>query len=170
MFTTVLLNLKYKTFIIQIATLSADLGDKLHPLKKAQITHLKADEALIEVFSKYIDFADIFLSRLAIELLEYTRINNHAIELIDDWQLFYGFIYSFGLLELEILKIYIENNLANNFIWPFKSSARALIFFDKKPNKSLWLYIDYQGFNNLIRKNCYLISLIRLLFNWLGWA
>ncbi len=39
----------------------------MHLSKKAQITHLKADEALREVPNKYADFADIFLPKLAIE-------------------------------------------------------------------------------------------------------
>lgn len=41
------------------------------------------------VYNKYIDFADVFLFNLATEFLEYMRINNQAIELIDNKQLFY---------------------------------------------------------------------------------
>ena len=48
--------------------------------KKAQIAHLKADEAFIKVFNKYGNFEDIFSSKLAIELPKYTRINDYAIE------------------------------------------------------------------------------------------
>ncbi len=82
-------------------------------------------------------------------------INNHIIKLVDDQQLPYGPIYSLDPIELETLKAYINNNLANDFIKPSKSSVGALIFFDKKPDKSLQLYIDYQGLNNLIIKNWY---------------
>ena len=56
----------------------------MHPLKKAQIAHLKADKALTKVFSKYVDFADVFLPKLVTEFLEHTRINNHAIKLVDN--------------------------------------------------------------------------------------
>ncbi len=56
----------------------------MHPSKSAQIAHLKTDKALSEVPNKYADFADVFLSKLAAELLEHIRINNHAMELIDD--------------------------------------------------------------------------------------
>ena len=48
-------------------------------------------------------------------------------------------------MELEILKTYIENNLANGFIRPSKSPAGASILFDKKPDGSLRLCVDYQG-------------------------
>ena len=68
-------------------------------------------------------------------------------------------------MELKILKTYIENNLANSFIKSFNSFARAPIFFDKKPDKSLRLYIDYQDLNNLTIKNCYLLFLIRKLLS-----
>lgn len=71
-------------------------------------------------------------------------------------------------MELEILKIYIENNLVNSFISPSKSSARVPIFFDKKQNGSLWLYINYQGLNNLTIKNHYPLPLVKELLDWLG--
>ena len=69
-------------------------------------------------------------------------------------------IYSLGLIELKILKTYIENNLANNFIRLSKSFIRVPIVFDKKSDKSLRLYINNQGFNNLIIKNWYFLPLI----------
>ena len=91
----------------------------MHPSKKAQIAHLKADEAPTKVLSKYADFADVFSPKLAVDLPKQTKINDHAIKLIDNWQPPYGPIYSLGLMELEILKAYIKYNLANNFIRPF---------------------------------------------------
>ncbi len=56
----------------------------MYLLKKAQIAHLKANKALTKVPNKYADFADVFLPKLAVEFLKQTRINDHAIELIDD--------------------------------------------------------------------------------------
>ena len=38
----------------------------------------------MKVFNNYIDFADILSSKLAIEFLKHTQINNDVIELIDD--------------------------------------------------------------------------------------
>ncbi len=132
----------------------------MHPSKRAQIAHLKVDEAPTKVPSEYANFADVFLPKLAAELSEHTGINDHAIELVDDWQPPYGSIYSLGPMELETLKAYIENNLANGFIRPSKSPAGALIFFDKKPDGSLRLCIDSQGLNNLTIKNRYPLSLV----------
>ena len=121
------------------------------------------------MLSKYTDFADIFSSKLAAKLLEY-GINNYAIDLVDDWQPSYGSIYSLWPVELEIFKVYIKNNLANSFIRPFKFFARAPIFFNKKPNGSLRLCMDYWNFNNLTIKKWYLLSLVRELLDQLDRA
>ena len=56
----------------------------MHPLKGAQIVHLKVDKVFIKVPNKYTDFTDIFLLKLDIEFLVHTKINDHAIELIDN--------------------------------------------------------------------------------------
>ncbi len=142
----------------------------MHPSRRAQIAHLKADEVFSKVSSEYADFANVFLLKLATELLEYTGINDHTIELLDDWQPLYGPIYSLRPMKLEILKAYIENNLANNFIRPSKSPARASIFFDKKPDGSLRLCVDYQDLNNLAIKNWYPLCLVGESLDWLGRA
>lgn len=78
--------MRYEVFIVYIAALniSFDLGNNVYPSKKAQIAHLKINKVLTKVFSKYTDFEDIFLPKLIIKLPEHTRINNYAIELVDD--------------------------------------------------------------------------------------
>ncbi len=142
----------------------------MYPSRKIQIAHLEADEAFIKVLSKYVDFVDIFSLKLAAKLPKYTRINDHAIELIDNWQPLYGFIYSLKLVELEILKAYIKNNLANSFIRPSKSPAGALILFDKKSDKSLKLGMEYCGLKNLIIKNWYPLPLVKKSLDRLIWT
>ena len=169
-FATVTLDLEHKAFIIYIATLSVKSGNEMHPLKKTQIAYLKIDEASSKVPCKYADFADVFLLKLATEFPKYIRINNPTIKLVDDWQPPYNLIYSLGPLELETLKAYIKNNLANDFIRLSKSFARTSIFFDKKPNSCLRLCVDYWGLNNLTIKNRYLLPLIGESLNWLDWA
>ena len=142
----------------------------MYPSRKAQIAHLKADKAPTKVSSKYADFIDVFLLKLAIKLLKYTRINNYAIELVDNQQPLYDPIYSLRPVELEMLKTYIENNLASNFIRPCKSLMRVSIFFDKKLDGSLRLCKNFLGLNNLIIKNSYPLFLVGKSLNWLGWA
>ena len=77
-------NLEHKIFIVHIVILNIDSSDEIYPSKKAQIAHLKANEAFFKVLSKYADFADVFLLKLIAELLNYIRINNHTIKLIND--------------------------------------------------------------------------------------
>ena len=70
--------------MVYIVTLNKDLDDEMHPLKRAQIAHLKANEVFTKVSNKYANFADIFSSKLAVELHKHTRINDYIIELMDD--------------------------------------------------------------------------------------
>ncbi len=56
----------------------------MHPSRRAQIAHLKADEDPTKVSSEYADFVAVFSPKLATELSEHTRINDHAIKLVDD--------------------------------------------------------------------------------------
>ena len=63
-------------------------------------------------------------------------------------------------MEVETLKTYIETHLKTGFIRPSKSPAGAPILFDKKPDGSLRLCVDYRGLNNLTIKNRYPLPLI----------
>ena len=79
------LNLKHETLVVCVAALSVNSANEVHPSKRAQITHLKADKAApTKVLSKYADFADVFLAKLATKLPEYARINNHAIKFLNN--------------------------------------------------------------------------------------
>ena len=147
-FAAAALDPKHEALVVHLTALNVDLDNEVHPSKKAQIAYFTADEIFTKVLNEYADFADVFFPKLAVELPKYMEINDYAIELIDDCQPPYGFIYSLGPVELEILKAYIKNNLANGFIKPFKFLAGAPIFFDKKPDGSLRLYVDYRDLNN----------------------
>lgn len=118
-FVTVALNKNAKTFVIYVATLSATLvapAMQVYSFQQAQVRLLLADKAIIDVFSKYSDYANIFSFDLAIELSENMSINEHAIKLIDGKQSPYGPIYTLSLVELKTLKTYIETILKTGFI------------------------------------------------------
>ena len=97
---------------------------------QAQVTLLTSEKT--EIITKYSDFSNLFSSDSAVELLEYTIINNHLIDLLDNKQALYGPIYSLELVELKTLKTYINANLANGFIRPSKSLSDILILFVQK--------------------------------------
>ena len=133
----------------------------MHPSQTTQIGALKQDKALTKVPPKYVDYADILSFNLAMQLPENTSINKHVIKLQDGKQPLYRPINSLKPVKLETLKTYIETHLKTGFVWPSKSPAGAPILFNKKPNSSLWLYVDYQSLNNLTIKNWYSLPLIR---------
>ena len=97
----------------------------------------------MEVPAEYSNYSNVFLAENVAELSENTGINEHAIELEKGKQPPFGPIYSLSPGDLETLKTYIETNLANGFIRPSKSSAEAPILFDRKPDGSLCLCINY---------------------------
>ncbi len=68
-FAAAILDPKYKAFVVHVAALNIDSGDKVHPSRTAQIAQIKADEAPSEMPSKYADFADVFSPKLAAKLL-----------------------------------------------------------------------------------------------------
>jgi hypothetical protein len=63
--------------------------------------------------------------------------------------------------ELTSLREFIKENLANNFICPSSSPARAPVLFVKKKDGSLRLCVDYRGLNDLTIKNRYPLPLIQ---------
>ena len=166
-FAAAALDLEHETYVVYVGLVSSDVSPSssplelnIHPSRRPQVSDLIAEEALTKVPAEYSDFVDVFSPDLASELPEHTRINNHAIELVDGQHPPYGSIYSLGLVELETLKAYIKTNLVNKFIRPSKSPADALILFDQKSDGSLWLCVNYRGLNNLTIKNQYLWPLI----------
>lgn len=68
---------------------------------------------------------------------------NHIIDLLDNKQPPYSFIYSLFENKLSIFRTYINKNLANRFIKLSKSSVNISILFVFKPNRDLQLCVDY---------------------------
>ena len=140
----------------------------MYSKKQAQVGALLFDKAFTKVPAEYFDYSNIFLVKKAAELLKNTGINEHTMKLEKGKQPSCGPIYSLGPIALETLKTYIKINLANGFIWPSKSLTKASILFNKKPDRSLHLYIDYWGLNNITIKNQYPLLLIGKLLDWLS--
>lgn len=125
-FIAIALDPEDKTFIIYLASLT---NSDIHFSHEAQIALLKINETFITVFLKYSNFTDVFSPKLAVKLPEYTNINNHIIDLIDNKQPLYELFYNLESVKLKILKMYIKTNLVNYFISSFKSFTSTLILF-----------------------------------------
>ena len=113
-FTAAAIDKNLKTFVVHLASVIETM--LIYLAKKALIAVLQADKASTKVSIKYLDYADFFLSNLAIELLENTSINEHAIKLIEEKQPSYRLIYALNPVKLEILKAYIKTHLKTGFI------------------------------------------------------
>lgn len=72
----------------------------------------------VVITTEYLDYDNIFLKKLAIELPKCSDINKHLIKLELDKLLLYKLIYSLDFIEIKIIKTYIKINLANDFIRP----------------------------------------------------
>ena len=118
-----------KTFVIYMAIWEEEKMP-VHSQKQAQVKVLIFDKAPTVILAEYSHYSNFFLVEYATKLLEHTGINNYTIKLENSKQLFFGPIYSLGLIKLEILKTFIIINLANNFIWSFKSLTGVAMLFD----------------------------------------
>ena len=92
---------------------------------------------------EYSDYNNVFSAKNAAKLPENIGMNKYAIKLEESKQLIFRLIYILGLVELKMLKTYIEINLANDFIRPFKFPTEVLILFNKKPDRSFRLCVNY---------------------------
>ena len=77
------------------------------------------------------------------EFFKYIKVNNYVIKLEKNKQPLFKSIYSLKSIELKIIKTYIKTNIANSFIQSSKFFIKVSILFNKKPNTSPHLYIDY---------------------------
>ena len=154
----------FETFVIHVA--SFNLVPEIHSDREAWIAFLFTKE--VKILDKYSDFTNVFSEKKALVLPKRTELNEHAINLEDGKQPLYGLIYSLDPMEHKTLKTYIKTHLKTGFIQPSKSPAGASILFDKKPDGSFRLYINYQGLNNLTIKYRYPLALIKELLDRLG--
>ena len=142
------------------AQIEAQKGAQGGAQSKAQVGTLIFNKAPTKVLAEYSNYSKVFSTENATEHPKHTRMNDYAIKLKNGKQPLFGPIYSLEPVELETLKTYIDTNLANSFIWPSKSPAGALILFNRKPNRSFCLFVDYWGLNNITIKNRYPLPLI----------
>ena len=173
------LDAESETFVMHVAALEAPLARM--PIYTSRVAHVDSGEPIqiaalnqkkapTKVPAKYLDSSDVFSAEKALVLPEQTELNKHAIELEEGKQPPYRPIYSLGPVELETLKIYIKTHLKTGFIQTSKSPADAPILFDKKPDTSFWLCVNYWGLNNLTIKNQYTLPLISESLDRLGQA
>ena len=102
----------FETFVVHVA--SFNLAPGIYLDKAVQIASLLIEK--VKILDKYSDFANVFLEKKALVLSEYTKLNEHAIDLNNGKQPSYRPINNLDLMKLETLKIYIETHLKTGFI------------------------------------------------------
>ena len=82
------------------------------------------------------------------------------IELEDGATPPFGPIYSLSLYELQMLREFIDEHLANSLIHLAHSPSRAPVLFIKKKDSSLQLCVSFRSLNNITKKDWYLLPWI----------
>ena len=111
------------------------------------------------VLLKYHEFRDVF-SKSRANTLPTHQPYDLKIELEDGAIPPFGPIYSLSLHELQMLREFIDEHLANGLIRPTRSLSGALVLFIKKKDGSLRLCVDFQGLNKITKKDRYLLPQI----------
>lgn len=105
------------TFVILIAVFGAPKSFILtNFLRDLLFASLQQKKTLSEVSRKYIEYKNVFLLDLVIELPENTKINKNVIKIVKGKLPLYTPIYSFCPIELEMLKKYFKIYLKKRFI------------------------------------------------------
>ena len=86
-FAAAALDPEHETYVIHVKLVSSDallnsspLELNIHPSCRPQVSGLILEKTPIKVSAEYLDFAHVFSSDLASELLEHTEINDHVIK------------------------------------------------------------------------------------------
>ena len=97
-FAAIALDPEHETYVVHVRSInsvafSSSFSLDIHSIRRPQIAGLIVEKAPTKVRVKYADFANVFFPDLMSKLLEYTRINNQAIKLVDGQRPLYRPIY-----------------------------------------------------------------------------
>jgi len=96
------------------------------------------------------------LTKILLEL----RREDYVIKFQNNKELLFISLYNFLQNKLAILRQYLNNMLAKDWIKHLVLFASVSILFVLKLNNRLYLYVDYKDLNAITIKNRYLLSLI----------
>ena len=140
----------------QLNTMTSELTGKatlLMPISEL-LNKVKAN-----VPEDYHDYVDIF-NKARADTLAPHRPYDLKINLEEGTSPPIGPIYSLLASELTALWEFIDEHLAIGFIRPSRSPHGAPVLFVRKKDGSLRLCVDFQGWNKILWKDCYLLPLI----------
>ena len=116
-----------------------------------------------QLLKQYTDYKKVFSEKETNQLSRHNK-KNHKIK-TNDSKLSFKLLYNLSVSKLQILHIYIDDNLIKDFIQLFSSLTEVSILFIKKKNEILHLCINYRTLNRVIIKNWYSLLLISKTLN-----
>ncbi len=155
--------LNVTTFVIIITKINQLLKTARNKLEDVNLQELSHEEILKKVkaklFLKYHDYLDVFYWAMIDQLLSH-HLYDYKIELIDEKTSSWSHLYHMSDYKLQKMKNYLIKHLNKDFISSSSASYTSLILFIEKKDNSLHFCINYRKLNALIKRNCYLLSLI----------
>ena len=106
-----------------------------------------------EISEYYKNLIDIFSKKKIILLLSLQDHLDHHISLINNTKSIFDSIYNLSENEFKVFKKYFKDKFFKDFIYSSIFSFGLSILFIKKSDDNLYLYINYQIFNQMIIKN-----------------
>ncbi len=107
-----------------------------------------------KILEKYKNFAKMFDKINANKLFKHDS-QNHVIKTKNNF--FFELMYNLSMIELKLLRKYLDEFLTKNFIVFFSSFAKTSILFVKKLKDDLRLYVSCKKLNAITMKNRYSI-------------
>jgi hypothetical protein len=123
------------------------------------------DDSAKKMFFEFKKFDDVFSLKNEKILTNYKKKVDHVIELKNNKQSFYKFLYNLFNNELKTFWLYLDDALTRDIIKHLMSSIEISMLFVLKKNEKLRLCIDYRNLNKIIRKKCHFLSLIIQMLN-----
>ena len=139
----------------KVKLFSAFLKDVEKILKPKQHT-----DPAIKLLPEFHNFFELFSHQKANKLPTH-KPYDHKIKFIKNKQPGYGPLYSISQGELQVLKKFLDENLAKGFIRASSSPAATPVLFVRKPGKGFRLCVNYRALNAITVKNKYPLPLIQ---------
>jgi len=95
---------------------------------------------------EYYQYIEVFSKNKSRQILPY-QLYDLSILLEKETILFLELIYSLSMLELQMLREFINENIHTDFIYPSWLPCGVLVLFVKKKNRLLRLCVDYYELN-----------------------
>ena len=119
--------------------------------------------------SQYHNYLNIFFKKEA-DILPLYQAYNHAIHFKEGAQPPVSALYDMSCDEALELHQYLNENFSKGFIQVSCLQVATPVLFVKKPEGGLCFCVNYKGLNAITVKNCYPLSLISEIFNYLSCA